>query len=207
MMNETLDMPRGPFVNFARWNLLSVLKTSDEFRELKRLVRWSHEPEKLELFIDLVEDDQGYPLYRAVSEAKMRLSAAEEAEFVFAPLGVKTKMTIRRADFEDWIAGDLQRIEGAMDSAMEAGLAAGDNCESVFRRAAKPGNGVRRRNRKLFKHQRNVDWITIDAARQINLCFDAVAISGAVGHSPLVAVDDARQEYMVLGGSGQLRAD
>ncbi len=132
MMNETLDMPRGPFVNFARWNLLSVLKTSDEFRELKRLVRWSHEPEKLELFIDLVEDDQGYPLYRAVSEAKMRLSAAEEAEFVFAPLGVKTKMTIRRADFEDWIAGDLQRIEGAMDSAMgQAGLAAGE-IDKVF---------------------------------------------------------------------------
>jgi hypothetical chaperone protein len=123
MMNETLEMPRSLFVNFARWNLLSVLKTSSEFSEMKRLLRWSHEPDKLRLFIDLVDEDQGYPLYKAVSDAKTKLSSAEATEFAFAPLGKHAKMTVQRADFEEWIAPDLQRIEDALDAALQqAGL-------------------------------------------------------------------------------------
>ncbi len=81
-------------------------------------MRSSLEPEKLETFIDLVEHDEGYPLYQAVSATKMALSADDEAEFNFPPLGKAGRKTVRRADFESWIADDLGRIEGALDDVL-----------------------------------------------------------------------------------------
>jgi hypothetical chaperone protein len=82
-------------------------------------VRTALEPEKLEVFIDLIEHDEGYPLYQAVSATKMALSSAEEAPFDFGPLGRGGHRMIRRSDFESWIAEDLSRIEGALDEVLE----------------------------------------------------------------------------------------
>ena len=117
--DKLLEVPGGYYANFARWNQLSIFKTMREFSDLKSLVRSALEPEKLELFIDLVEHDEGYPLYQAISAAKMALSDAEEAEFRFPPLGAAGRKTVRRADFERWITPDLARIEGALDEVLE----------------------------------------------------------------------------------------
>lgn len=123
-MGKALDLPVGVFMSFARWNMLSVLKSSDEFRDLKNMLKVCLEPEKIERMIELVEEDQGYPLYKAVSEAKMRLSKSEETEFAFAPLGADFRVRIKRADFENWISGDLARIEAALAQTLaSAGLA------------------------------------------------------------------------------------
>ena len=117
--DKVLEVPSGYYANFARWNQLSIFKTTREFTDLKSLVRSALEPEKLELFIDLVEHDEGYPLYQAISATKMALSADEEAEFHFPPLGKAGHKSVRRADFENWIAPDLARIEGALDEVLE----------------------------------------------------------------------------------------
>lgn len=130
-MGKVLDMPRSFFASFARWNLLSVLKSSDEFRDIKKVARWSLEPEKIELLIDLVEEDQGYPLYKAVSEAKARLSSADSTELQFAPLGAKA-VTIKRRDFEKWIAPDLAKIEASLDQTLSANGVAATEIDKVF---------------------------------------------------------------------------
>jgi hypothetical chaperone protein len=116
--DKLLEVPSSYYANFGRWNQLSIFKTLKDFTELKKLVRASLEPEKLEAFVDLVEQDEGYPLYQAVSAIKMRLSQAEETEFFFAPLGERSRRTVRRKDFEAWIAPDLARIEDALDEVL-----------------------------------------------------------------------------------------
>ncbi|MCF6370501.1 Hsp70 family protein [Rhizobium halophilum] len=116
--DKLLDVPSNYYTSFSRWNQLSIFKGSKEFSDLQSLVRSSLEPEKLELFVDLVEHDEGYPLYQAVSATKMALSAADEAEFSFAPLGKAGRKAVRRRDFESWIADDLSRIEAALDQVL-----------------------------------------------------------------------------------------
>ncbi|WP_027485992.1 Hsp70 family protein [Allorhizobium undicola] len=116
--DKLLDVPSNYYTSFSRWNQLSVFKTSREFQDLKQLVRQSLEPEKLELFIDLVEHDEGYPLYQAVSATKMALSRDDEAEFNFSPLGKAGRRSVKRADFESWIASDVARIEEALDDVL-----------------------------------------------------------------------------------------
>ncbi len=129
---KRLDIPSNYYANFARWNQLSIFKTTKDFVDLQEIARYAEEPEKLERFIDLIEEDEGYPLYQAVSAVKMALSSADEAEFQFSPLGPEGRQMVQRADFESWIASDLKRMETALDEAINnAGLTAGD-IDKVF---------------------------------------------------------------------------
>jgi hypothetical chaperone protein len=130
--DKLLEVPGGYYANFARWNQLSIFKTTREFTDLKSLVRSAIEPEKLELFIDLVEHDEGYPLYQSISATKMALSASDEAEFNFAPLGSAGRKSVKRAEFEQWIAPDLARIEGALDEVLDKTNTAAGAIDKVF---------------------------------------------------------------------------
>jgi hypothetical chaperone protein len=129
---KLLDLPASYFASFARWNQLSIFKTTREFTELKSLVRHSEAPEKLQLFVDLVDYDEGYPLYQAVSATKMALSGSDEAEFVFAPLGAAGRKRVTRVEFEGWIAPDLARIEDALDAVLAETNTAPEAIDKVF---------------------------------------------------------------------------
>ena len=123
---KRLDVPGNYYRNFSRWNQLSIFKTTKEYADLKALVSQAVEPDKLELFIDLIEHDEGYQLHQAVSATKMALSGAEEAEFQFSPLGASGHKTVRRQDFETWIEADLAAITAALDDVLQkTGTAAG----------------------------------------------------------------------------------
>ncbi|AWI56411.1 Hsp70 family protein [Sinorhizobium fredii] len=130
--DKLLEVPSSYYANFGRWNQLSIFKTLKDFAELKKLVRTSLEPEKLETFVDLIEHDEGYPLYQAVSATKMRLSQEEETEFFFAPLGEGSRRSVRRGDFEAWIAPDLARIEAALDEVLVTTSTAPAEIDRVF---------------------------------------------------------------------------
>jgi len=122
-MGKSLEVPPNLFTNFARWHLLSLFKTSDDFKELRKLLRWCHDQDKIELFISLVEEDQGFPLFKAVSGAKAELSSQENTDLRFAPLGQDFTARISRCDFESWIAEDLKRMDSALDQTLAgAGL-------------------------------------------------------------------------------------
>lgn len=129
---KLLDLPASYFASFGRWNQLSIFKTTREFQDLKSLVRHATEPDRLQLFVDLIEYDEGYPLYQAISATKMALSQAEEAEFHFAPLGAAGRKTVRRADFEAWIADDLARIEAALDEVLDTTATPAGGVDKVF---------------------------------------------------------------------------
>lgn len=130
--DKLLDLPANYFASFGRWNQLSIFKTTREFSDLKSLVRVATEPEKLKKFVDLIDYDEGYPLYQAISATKMALSHADEAEFFFPPLGEAGKKKVRRADFENWIAEDLGRIEDALDEVLETTKTPASTIDKVF---------------------------------------------------------------------------
>lgn len=126
------DFPDSWFAAFSRWNSLSILKASSEFREMKKLLSRARDPEKIERFINIVEEDQGYPLYRAISGVKLQLSRATSATLRFAPLGDDFAVKITRREFESWIESDLERLDGAVQKTLDSsGLSAGD-IDQVF---------------------------------------------------------------------------
>ncbi len=130
--DKILEVPTNYYSSFGRWNQLSIFKTSREFEDLKKLVRTALEPDKLEMFIDLVDHDEGYPLYQAVSATKMALSSSDEAGFDFGPLGRGGHRTVTRSDFETWIADDLAKIEGALDDVLQKTNTPASAIDKVF---------------------------------------------------------------------------
>ena len=126
-MGKRLEMPRSCFAGFAQWHELSMMKASRDFRDFKEVARFSESPELVGRFVRLVESDQGYTLYKSVSDTKEALSLEEEAPFQFRGPGFEISTRVTRAQFESWIAPELEAIEGALDQVLaNASIGAGD---------------------------------------------------------------------------------
>src|ERR1700752_2806028 len=117
-MGKNLELPRSFFAGFANWHELSIMKTWRSFRELKEVATFSDAPELVGRFIRLVESDQGYPLYKAVSDANEALSRDEATRFEFRAAGFELEATVTRAQFESWIEPELEAIEEALEEAL-----------------------------------------------------------------------------------------
>ena len=116
--DKVLEIPRGYFADFADWSRLALMRNRRTLDELRRLQRAALDPEPIAQMIALIEDEQGFPLYDAVGRLKRALSSADRAEFRFAGGDVDIATEVARADFEQWIADDLHRIEAVMDVAL-----------------------------------------------------------------------------------------
>lgn len=129
---KLLPVPAHYHAAFAQWHKLSLMKSRETMAELNALIREAVEPAKLEDLLTVIEYDLGYELYRAVSAAKIALSERDETVLRFVQMGVAIESSIRRLDFERWIADDVGAIETALDRALaEAGVDAG-RIEAVF---------------------------------------------------------------------------
>jgi hypothetical chaperone protein len=131
-MGKHLELPRSCFAGFAHWHELSVMKTSRSFRELKEVAVWSDAPELVNRFIRLVESDQGYPLYKAVSEAKEALSSAQSTRFSFKAAGFEIESVITRVEFESWIEPELEGIEEALEETLANASISNRDVDRVF---------------------------------------------------------------------------
>jgi hypothetical chaperone protein len=119
-------VPAWIYANLERWHYLSFLKTRNVAEILKSARARAQEPEKIEALMNLVEEDLGYQLHQAVQRLKIDLSHNESAEFRFRDGSMDLVTTVTRADFEIWIADDLQSIERCVDTLLaNSGIDAG----------------------------------------------------------------------------------
>jgi hypothetical chaperone protein len=131
-MGKSLELPRSCFASFANWHELSMMKSSRDFRDFKELATFSESPEVVGRFIRLIESNQGYTLYRSVSETKEALSLEESAPFVFRGPGFEINETVTRAQFERWIAPELEAIEAALEAALANASLEARHIDRVF---------------------------------------------------------------------------
>jgi len=101
-------------------------------RALRELARSAIDPAPLRDFIDLIERDLGFSLYRAVSQAKVALSTFDAVEFRFAEDDVDIRAPIARRDFESWIREDLAAIGVGVDEVLSQAQIAPSGVDRVF---------------------------------------------------------------------------
>lgn len=117
---KVLPVPSRYYAAFARWNQLALLKHTRDMREIRAVAKQAVDRDKLDAFVELLEDDHGYRLYRAVSATKEALSDAEAAPFTFRAGSIDISTVVRRSEFERWIAPELGAIEAALERALDA---------------------------------------------------------------------------------------
>ncbi len=129
---KVLPVPNAYFSKFARWNQLSIMRHTRDYRELQRLAAQSLSPERIEAFLRFLDADAGYAMYRAVSDAKTALSHQDEVMLGFHFGGVDLEKRLTRADFEAWIAGDLAEIGACVDRALKIAALGEGEIDKVF---------------------------------------------------------------------------
>jgi hypothetical chaperone protein len=117
---KILPIPKAFYARFAQWNQLSIMRHTRDYQDLIKLARQAKEPQKIQAFIDFLDAEASYLLYRAVATTKTALSHHSDADFAMNIDGKKLHQTITRADFESWIAGDLADIDTCVTNALVA---------------------------------------------------------------------------------------
>ena len=101
-------------------------------RDLDELARQAVDPKPLEHFINLIENDYGYEIYRAVSDLKVRLSSQRMSELHFKADDFEIRTDITRNDFENWIADDVRQIEQSVQQAVDKAELETSSIDRVF---------------------------------------------------------------------------
>jgi hypothetical chaperone protein len=125
-------VPAWIYANLERWHYLSFLKTGKVAEILRSARARAQEPEKVEALINLIEEDLGYQLHQAVQRVKVELSHRETVEFRFRDGSMDIVAVVHRADFEGWIAEELQSIERCVDTLLAASNISPREVERVF---------------------------------------------------------------------------
>ena len=130
--NNDLPVPPEYFTAFASWHRLSLMRNPRTLREIGEVARHARHPERLHALLELIEEEQGFALYQAVSQAKMELSRETSTVLRFAHGKLNIAETIQRDDFEAWIAPDLAKMGTAIDTALTAAQLAPAQIDQVF---------------------------------------------------------------------------
>ena len=124
---KTLAIPNHYFTALARWNQLALMKWSKDMRDLRLLREQAIDREALDRFVELLENDYSYALFRAVSAAKEALSTQDATNLTFRAGSIDIDRRVTRRDFERWIAGELEQIRRTVDETFQrAGLGDAD---------------------------------------------------------------------------------
>jgi hypothetical chaperone protein len=132
VMGTELPIPPGWYTSFARWHLLSLMRAPRTLRDIADVARHAAEPARLHQLIQLIEEEVGYELYRAVSGVKAALSAKPRARLQFRHADFAVDEEIARADFEAWIAPELAQIGTAVEAALADAALAATQVDRVF---------------------------------------------------------------------------
>jgi hypothetical chaperone protein len=132
MFNRTLPVPLWLYEKLERWHQLSFLKTRETMELLRQIRFGALEPNKIDAFIQVVEDDLGYHLFRAVERTKCLLSDHTKSDFLFRDAFVNIREHVLRGAFEKWITPEVQTIADCVDRLLAKCGAAPSDVESVF---------------------------------------------------------------------------
>ncbi len=122
--DKVLEIPPGHFADFGDWSRLAMLRNRRTREALSRLQHSATDPAAIGRMIAVVENELGHGLYEAVGGLKRALSTQDHAHFTFQGEGLAIAAEVSRAQFESWIAPDLDRIAETVDAALiDAGLA------------------------------------------------------------------------------------
>jgi hypothetical chaperone protein len=132
LFHRVLPVPIWLYEKLERWHHLSFLKTRETIELLRQIHFGALEPEKIGALIEVVEEDLGYYLFRAVEHTKCALSHEEASQFFFREAIVAIQERVQRRAFESWIAPDVETIARCVDRLLHNCQVTPKDIDSVF---------------------------------------------------------------------------
>ena len=115
-LGKQLQVPVWLYSQLSSWHRTFLLKEPKTMAVLREVRNQAEEPEKVSALIQIISENLGYALYRAVEETKVELTEKEDAHFTFAHGALHIADTLERWRFESWIQDDMQSIASSVKS-------------------------------------------------------------------------------------------
>jgi hypothetical chaperone protein len=115
---KLLPIPLWIYANFASWHQLSMMNNRQTLRHITDILRSAVDQQAFEGLVHVIRNEEGFSLFQAVSRVKQALTAERTTQLRFKAGPIEIDRTVTRAEFEQWIADDLSRIEARADEAV-----------------------------------------------------------------------------------------
>lgn len=131
-MDKILPVPVWVYSRLERWHHLSFLRNRETMNMLNSVKAQALEPHRIEALIDIVKEDLGYQLHRAVQQLKCDLSARDRGRFSFTEGAITIEARVDRSTFERWIGEELGRIAACVDGLLARSSMIAADVDMVF---------------------------------------------------------------------------
>lgn len=131
-LGKELPVPVWVYTQLSSWHHMFLLKDPKTMRILREVKNQATEPEKVAALIQIIIENLGYALYRAVEQTKVGLTEQEIAAFVFSQSIVHMEDSLERWKFESWIQEDIQTIAACVRSLLDQCGVKSSDIGSVF---------------------------------------------------------------------------
>ncbi|MFT3835906.1 MAG: Hsp70 family protein [Myxococcaceae bacterium] len=122
-----VGMPSHLLRKLLSWHTMSFIRDRSTQQFLEDFLRTTDDPAGIGAFIDLVNHNLGYHLFRAIEAAKVELSTRQKTHLSFHDARVNIEVDLTRREFEAMIAPLVEQLVGAIDTVLsKAGIAAKD---------------------------------------------------------------------------------
>ena len=109
-LGKELPVPVWVYSQLSSWHHMFLLKDPKTMGILQQVKRQASERDKVSALIQIISENLGYALYRAVEHTKVELTEKELGSFTFLQSTVHLDDSLERWQFESWIQEDIQKI-------------------------------------------------------------------------------------------------
>ncbi|PTL81675.1 Hsp70 family protein [Vitiosangium sp. GDMCC 1.1324] len=129
--DKRLPVPQHVMAKLLSWHEMSFIREKSTQELLELMLESSDKPAEAEALYDLVMDNLGYRLFRAIEAAKVQLSSQEETTLDFEEARIHLHEPITRAEFETASASLLTELREVTEGLLKRCEGAGE-VDAVF---------------------------------------------------------------------------
>jgi len=118
-LGKELPVPVWVYSQLSSWHRMFLLRDPKTMSVLQQVKNQASEPKKVAALIQIISENLGYALYRAVEQTKLGLTDKELATFLFTQSSVQIEDSLERWQFESWIQDDIQNIAACIRSLLD----------------------------------------------------------------------------------------
>jgi len=131
-LGKELPVPVWVYSQLSSWHHMFLLKDPKTMSVLQQVKNQATERGKVAALIQIINENLGYALYRAVEQTKVGLTDKELAAFAFSQSTVQMEDSLERWQFESWIQEDIQTIAACIRSLLDQCGVKHADIDSIF---------------------------------------------------------------------------
>lgn len=131
-LGKELPVPVWVYSQLSSWHHMFLLRDPKTMGILRAVKRQAKEPDKVAALIQIISENLGYALYRAVEHTKVELTEKELGSFSFLLSTVPLEDSLERWQFESWIQEDIQRIAACVRGLLDQAGVSFNDIDRVF---------------------------------------------------------------------------